>query len=86
MFALVLAATSGASAYIKIQDEKDPSRAVVLSHEVPVMSGPTDDATLQFEIHEGTLVDVSERRAGWLRIHLPGGLSGWVSAAALETV
>ncbi len=62
------------------------SEAVVLEEEIPVLSGPTQDATLQFRIHEGTMIKVRAQRGGWLRIQLPGGLSGWVAAQAVERV
>ncbi len=49
--------STGISAYQKDAERESPARpAVVLSEEVAVISGPTDDTTLQFKIHEGTLV------------------------------
>lgn len=83
---LVLFATSAFSAYRKVAEKKDRSAAVILSREIPVFSSPTDDATLQFRVHEGTMVKVSEQRQDWVRIQLPGGLSGWISSESVERI
>jgi tetratricopeptide (TPR) repeat protein len=84
--AALLFLSTGISAHQKTRSEKDRKTAVVLAEEVAVMSGPTDDATLQFKIHQGTLVAVSDQRGAWMRIALPGGLSGWVSVSSTERV
>jgi tetratricopeptide (TPR) repeat protein len=76
--------TSGISAYRKLA--VDQSEAVVLAAEVAVFSSPTDDATLQFKIHEGTMVTIRDRRAVWTKIALPGGMSGWVATESIEKV
>lgn len=84
--AAALFVSTGVSAHHKTRNDASGKTAVVLAEEVAVMSGPTDDATLQFKIHEGTLVDIGDRRGAWARITLPGGLSGWVSASSIERV
>lgn len=84
--AALLFVSTGISAHQKTRNETSGKSAVVLAEEVAVMSGPTDDATLQFKIHEGTLVDAGDRRGAWTRIALPGGLSGWVFASSIERV
>jgi tetratricopeptide (TPR) repeat protein len=84
--AALLFLSTGMSAQQKARSEKGRRAAVVVAEEVAVMSGPTDDATLQFKIHEGTLVEVSDQRGVWMRIALPGGLSGWVSVSSAERV
>ena len=82
----ILFATSAFSAYKKVDKELSRSEAVVVVEEIPVFSSPTEDATLQFRIHEGTLVTVRDERSGWYRIQLPGGLSGWVARGAVTRV
>jgi tetratricopeptide (TPR) repeat protein len=82
--ATVLLITSGISSYSKLA--VDRSEAVVLAGEVAVFSSPTDDATLQFKIHEGTMVTISEQRAVWTKIALPGAMSGWVATESIEKV
>ncbi|MCH7548093.1 MAG: tetratricopeptide repeat protein [Candidatus Krumholzibacteriota bacterium] len=60
--------------------------AVVLHEEISVYGGPSAQATLQFKIHEGTVTRVVDMRPGWVEIELPGELSGWVRAEALERI
>jgi tetratricopeptide (TPR) repeat protein len=78
--------STGFSAYRKTGQESGRRVAVVVESEAAVFSGPMEETTLQFKIHEGTLVRIREERKAWVRIDLPGGLSGWVSATAVERV
>jgi tetratricopeptide (TPR) repeat protein len=86
VIAALLLVTSGYSGFEKLQRERKEIGAVVLLEEIPVYSSPTEDATLQFKIHSGTMVDIVERRPKWVRIRLPGRLSGWVESKAVESV
>lgn len=61
-------------------------RAVVVSEEVEVRSGPGTGYNLAFRVHEGLPVRVAEDRGDWLRIDLGGELVGWVPAASLESI
>ena len=74
------------SAYTKIEDAHARERSVVVSEEVTVFSGPSEDATIQFKIHEGTIVSVRDGRTGWVRVDLPGDLSGWVEEGTVERI
>lgn len=84
VFALTAAFT--ASSYTKIRAADARLEGVVVSEEAPVFSGPSRDATVQFKVHEGTIVSVRDARAGWVRVDLPGDLSGWVSAEYVERI
>jgi len=82
----ILLAASGISSFDKYRNEQHRRAAVVLEEEVLVYSAPTEDATLQFKIHEGTRVRVAERRSGWTKVSLPGGLSGWIATNSIEAI
>jgi tetratricopeptide (TPR) repeat protein len=84
--ALCLFVGAGASAWHKIKEERAHDRSVVIESEVAVYSGPMEDATLQFKIHEGTRVRIRARHLGWVQIELPGDLSGWIEAQAIEQI
>jgi tetratricopeptide (TPR) repeat protein len=81
-----LAVVFGGSSYAKVQDAREARRGVVVTEEVAVFSGPSEDATIQFKIHEGTIVSVRDGRSGWVRVDLPGDLSGWVEEATVERI
>jgi hypothetical protein len=82
----VLFSATGVSAIGKYREVTHRRAAVVVVEEVPVYSGPRDDSTLQFKIHEGTRVRAVETRPGWVRIALPGDLSGWVASSSIERI
>lgn len=81
-----LTAIFTASAVVKLRGEGDRSRGVVVVEEVPVFSGPSRDATVQFKVHEGTVLSVRDARSDWVRIDLPGELSGWMDARSVERI
>jgi tetratricopeptide (TPR) repeat protein len=74
------------SAYAKVRESRVHTRGVVVSEEVAVFSGPSQDSTIQFKIHEGTIVSVRDGRQGWVRVDLPGDLTGWVEAGSVEKI
>lgn len=82
---MVLAVTAGTTA-ARYRVESQKRGAVVLEEEVAVYSGPSTDATLQFKIHAGTTVRVTEARVDWVEIELPGELSGWIRSDAMERI
>ena len=82
----VAAALFAGSSYSKVRDDGARRSGVVVTEEAPVYSGPSRDATLQFKVHEGTIMTVRDERTGWVRVDLPGDLSGWVDARSLERI
>ena len=62
------------------------TRAVVISGEVEVRSGPGSSYNLSFKIHEGLTVYVDETRSEWSRVHLGGELVGWVPSDQIEPI
>ncbi|MDH3216702.1 MAG: tetratricopeptide repeat protein [Candidatus Krumholzibacteria bacterium] len=81
-----LLVTSGISVYSKLELAREFAEAVVIDNEIPVFSSPTNDATLQFKIHEGTVVRIRDERRDWIKIELPGKMSGWVAPGSIEKV
>lgn len=61
-------------------------RAVVLVDKVDVRSGPGEENTILFTVHEGTRMDLRHRVDPWVQVGLPNGLTGWVPASSVEKV
>jgi tetratricopeptide (TPR) repeat protein len=61
-------------------------RAIVMQERVDVLAGPGEDNTVLYTVHEGTRLDVRNRREGWFQVSLPNAGSGWIPAAAVERV
>ncbi|MBI4720153.1 MAG: tetratricopeptide repeat protein [Chitinivibrionia bacterium] len=81
----LVTASSGLS-FDKVMHDRKRSDAVVVVSEAPVYSAPAEDSVLQFRIHAGTKVGLKEQRHGWIRVSLPGGLSGWVANTSAEAI
>ena len=61
-------------------------RAIVMRDRVDVLSGPGQNNTVLFTVHEGTRLDVRNRLEGWYQISLPNAGSGWVPKSTVEQV
>ena len=85
-FVAIVGGAFGYSALTKMRAEGSRPTGVVLSEEVSVFSGPSRDASVQFKVHEGTLVSVRDARPGWVRIDLAGDLSGWIDESSLDRI
>jgi hypothetical protein len=60
--------------------------AVVIAPSSAVRDGPEPALRAVFELHEGTRLQVLERRGGAARVRLGNGLEGWVAAGDLEVI
>lgn len=69
-----------------VVDEWPRYAVVVGAEETPARFEPAEDGTVHFTLPEGTEVQVTEEREGWLQIARCDGRRGWVPKAALETL
>ncbi len=64
-----------------------PQRAVVVGvGEAAARFEPAEDGTVHFSLPEGTKVEVTEEREGWLQVSRCDGRRGWVPSTALITL
>ncbi len=84
--ALVLWIVSGSSFGKKWYDIAADNRAVILSEETDVLSGPDSGDTVLFKLHEGTVVNYEREEAGWYLISLPDNKRGWVDGKAAALI
>ncbi|PYT33902.1 MAG: hypothetical protein DMF52_14475 [Acidobacteria bacterium] len=75
----------GGAMLYKIQD-RTAANAIVMTDRVDVLSGPSADNTVLFTVHEGTRLEVRNRRDGWYQVSLPNAMSGWVPSGSVERV
>lgn len=64
----------------------DDTQAVVMSTSTAVKSSPDKSATDLFVLHEGTLVEVSNRLDGWSEVTIADGKKGWLESKTIETI
>jgi len=58
--------------------------AVVIVKQVEARSGPGEEYTSQFTLHEGAELTIEDQRGDWSVVRWAGDLHGWVERAALE--
>ena len=59
---------------------------IVMADRVDVRSGPGEENTVLFTVHEGTRMELRHSLEAWTQVSLPNGLSGWVPKSAVEKV
>ena len=74
------------SAGIKIYQNESRDRAIILAAVSEVRTGPGENYSVAFSLHEGTAVKVESRRPDWVQIRLPNGLTGWLPSKDLEVI
>jgi hypothetical protein len=72
--------------FLQIGAHTDRSRFVVLTPSVEARSGPGEQYTTVFTVHEGLVVKSRGAASGWEWLELPNGLSGWVPAGDVERI
>jgi len=76
---------SGISLADQLVADEWPRQAVVIGvKEQPARFEPAEDGTVHFSLREGSKVEVTEERQGWLQVSRCDGRRGWVPASALE--
>ena len=61
-------------------------QAIVFSSSVTVKSGPVEQSSSLFVIHDGTKVNVLENSNGWMKISLLNGNIGWIKMADAKEI
>jgi tetratricopeptide (TPR) repeat protein len=69
---------------VKIINESDMKLGVVLAENVDVKSGRAVDAITLFQLHEGALVNITDRQNDWLEVRLNDEQKGWVPQKSLS--
>ena len=60
--------------------------AIVLAQKVEAKTGPGEEYSTVFEIHEGASVRIQREKAEWLEIKLPNNVIGWVRNTTIERI
>lgn len=84
--ALVLLILAGTLLSLKIRAAESTRQAIVMAPKVEARSGPGEEYTKMFTLHEGAKVKIRQSREGWHLVSIPGGTGGWVEANAVERI
>ncbi len=71
-------------AYSNFDYTKNYKTAIVFAEQTDVKSAPTNSGEIDFELHEGTKVQLLERLDDWRKIKIADGKIGWVAAADIK--
>ena len=82
VFSLVLG-IGGALHALAIQAANGTPDAVVIDELVDVREAPGTHLPVAFSMQGGSRVRLVERRSGWVRVRMPGGLEGWARASSI---
>ena len=86
LVAVVLFVASSWFALGERREMLDDTQAVVMSTSTAVKSSPDKSATDLFVLHEGTLVEISDRLDGWCEVTIADGKMGWLESKTIETI
>lgn len=62
------------------------NEAVVISRSAAVKSSPDSSATDLFVLHEGTVVEITNRLESWCEVMIADGKKGWTQGDKLEVI
>jgi uncharacterized protein YgiM (DUF1202 family) len=70
----------------KMQGDKTTVEAVVMTEEADAYSGPGEENTHIFTIHEGTKIIIERSQGDWNLIRLKSGAGGWIKSNFIEKI
>jgi len=76
----------GILGYLKWKNFHSVNEAVLLSQSAIGYSGPNEDFTRVFTVHEGMIFTLEKTENGWSLVKLPNGLGGWIKNDTFQRV
>jgi len=61
-------------------------KAVIMVERTSVRFEPNDDATVHFELYEGTVIQITRSREDWCQIKRQDGKMGWLKSDVFATI
>jgi len=71
-------------AYSNFDYTKNYKTAIVFAEKTDVKSAPTSSGEVDFELHEGTKVQLLERLDDWRKIKIADGKIGWIASEDIK--
>lgn len=85
-FMMIIFIMTGSVLYYRWHKFTDDSEAVLLASAATGYSGPAEDYTTLFRIHEGMIFRVEMSGPEWSRVKLPTGITGWIKNETFQRV
>lgn len=68
---------------VKIYNDAESTAGVVLAKTIAVKSGQGENNVTLFQLHEGAVVSIIDRKNGWVHIELNDGKKGWAQERSI---
>ncbi len=76
----------GILSFLKFNSYHQENQAVLISSTVIGYSGPDEEFTRVFTIHEGMIFEIEKQENDWTLIKLPNGIGGWIPSEKFERI
>lgn len=73
-------------AYSNYQYVSTTKTAIIFAQQTRVRSAPSRSSEINFELHEGTKVEILESLDNWKKIQIADGKTGWILAEKLKEI
>lgn len=83
---ILLFAIVSTTGYMKWNSYSHSTKSVLMHGTAVGYSGPGEDFTRVFTIHEGHIFEVVKEESGWSQIKLQNGLGGWIRNDSFEKI
>jgi len=83
---LIIMVFAGSIWVSKIYQFETVDYGIILNSTVTIYSGPAENSTELFVIHEGTKVKIERSASDWYEIRLEDGKTGWLTQNVLEII
>ncbi|MBN1291976.1 MAG: hypothetical protein JXB48_09065 [Candidatus Latescibacteria bacterium] len=70
----------------KVHHRSAVIEAVILAEDAHAYSGPGEDNTHIFTVHEGTKVEIQRHQDSWSLVRLKSGAGGWILSNVMEKI
>jgi hypothetical protein len=71
---------------MRIYHEETVEEGIIVADQGTARSGPGEEQTTVFVVHEGTKVRIARRQGDWLLVRLTNGLGGWLPGVVVEAI
>jgi len=71
---------------VRIHHQVTVEEGIVVADQGTARSGPGEEQTTVFVVHEGTKVRIARRQGDWMLVRLSNGLGGWLPGSVVEAI
>jgi len=83
---VIFVTTSLFFAYRNYQYISSVRTAIIFAQQTEVRSAPSKSGEINFELHEGTKVEILESLDNWVKIKISDGKTGWINVKKLKEI